>query len=291
MYILLDIGGTKTRIARSDNLVEFGTPSILETPQNFDDGITLIRDEVKRIVGGDTLEAVAVGIAASPNREKTEILGGGPNITDWLGKPLKERLEGALDAPVSIENDTVMGGLAQIVYGPAKGKEIVVYMTVSTGVGGCRFVGGKPDPSAMGFEPGWQIIAAPQLNPQADETWCNGYCSSGYLMSHIGGVCVEKAEGKKPYEITDDAFWDNKAKLLAAGLHNVCTMWSPDMIVIGGSMMNEIGIPIDKTKEYLSATLKDVFQTIPEIVHAEFGDEMGIHGAMAYLQTIKKTPL
>jgi predicted NBD/HSP70 family sugar kinase len=138
----------------------------------------------------------------------------------------------------------------------------------------------------MGFEPGWQIIGTPELCKDTEkENWLDGYCSKGYLMSHIGGACVEKFENKKPVEITDDSFWEEKAKLLSIGLHNICTMWSPDVIVIGGSMMNQIGILLGHVERHLKETLKDVFpDEVPRIEPAQFGDEMGIHGAMAYLK-------
>ena len=287
MYILFDIGGTKMRITGSKDLESFSESLIIPTPQKFEDGIGAMVSAAGKVCEGENIQAIAVGIAASPNRDKTELVGGGPNITDWLGKPLKVRLEKELGCKVFIENDTAMGGLAQVVYGPAQNEEIAVYITVSTGVGGCRFVDGKIDKSAMGFEPGWQIIGTPEIGQPSTLTdgWLAGYCSDGYLISHIGGACVEKAEGKKPYEITDDDFWNKKAKFLAHGLHNVCTMWSPDIIVIGGSMMNSIGIPLDSTKKYLKETLKDVFPgRMPRIEPAEFGDEMGLYGAMAYLK-------
>jgi len=288
MYILFDIGGTKTRIAVSENLESFGEPVIIQTPGSFEEGIELISETVKELIGDSKLKAAAGGVAASVNHEKTELSGGGSNIVDWLHKPLKNRLEKALGCPVFIENDTAMGGLAQVHYGPAKNAEIAVYVTVSTGVGGCRFVDGKIDKSAMGFEPGWQIIGVPEVCDKAkDSEWLNGYCAKGFLMSHIGGACVEKATGKKPREITDEDFWNEKAKLLSHGLHNICTMWSPDVIVVGGSMTNKIGIKIDRINHHLEKTLKDVFpKNIPRIEHAEFGDEMGLYGAMTYLKQI-----
>ncbi len=291
MYILFDIGGTKMRVSGSRDLESFSEPIVISTPKNFEDGVKAIVDSAKEICGSEEIQAIAIGVAASPNRKKTELVSGGANISDWLDKPLKKQLEDTLHVPIFIENDTAMGGLAQVVYGPAQGAEIAVYMTVSTGVGGCRFVDGKIDKSAMGFEPGWQIINTPEIGQPATLTnkkWLDGYCSEGYLMSHIGGICVERTEGKKPYEITDTDFWEEKAKLLAYGLHNVCTMWSPDIIVIGGSMMNKIGIPISSVENYLKKTLKDVFSNVPKIEHAQFGDEMGLHGAMAYLKQ-KKT--
>jgi len=286
MYLLFDIGGTRTRIAVSKDLESFDAPVVFPTPQNFEEGIVAIAQAAKEACGGDKTKAAAGGVAASPNREKTELAGGGPNIADWLRKPLKARLEEDLGCPVYIENDTAMGGLAQVAYGPARGAPIAVYVTISTGVGGCRFVDGKIDKSAMGFEPGWQIIGAPELCKSAEEeNRLDGYCSSGYLMSHIGGACVERTENKKPHEIADKDFWEEKAKLLAYGLHNICTMWSPDVIVVGGSMMKKIGIPLDNVESHLKETLKNVFpDEMPRIEPAEFDDEMGLWGAMAYLK-------
>jgi len=289
MYILFDIGGTKTRIAASHDLESFSDPIIVSTPKSFEEGIKVITKIVKDLCGNELLEAAAGGIAASLNREKTELVGGGPNISDWLRKPIKHRLEEVLGCTVSIENDTAMGGLAQVTYGPAQGVEIAVYMTVSTGVGGCRFVNGKIDKSALGFEPGWQIIDLPSAHQTAKgEDWLSGYCKPGYLISQIGGTCVEKTEGKKPYEITDESFWEEKAKLLAYGLHNVYALWSPDVVVVGGSMTNKIGISLEQTHKYLTKTLHSVFPVVlPKIIPAEFGDEMGLWGAMAYIKQKK----
>jgi len=274
------------RIAASKDLESFGESVIVSTPKSFEEGIEVITKTVKGLCGGESPKAAAGGIAASLNREKTELVGGGSNVTDWLRKPLKRRLEETLGCPVSIENDTAMGGLAQVIYGPAQSAEIAVYVTVSTGVGGCRFVDGKIDKSALGFEPGWQIIGAPELCKESkEEKWLNGYCSNGYLMSHIGGACTEQVENKKPVEIIDESFWEEKAKLLAYGLHNIYTMWSPDVVVVGGSMTNKIGISLERTHHYLSKTLPYVFPGIvPRLEPAEFGDEMGLWGAMAYLK-------
>lgn len=287
MYVLLDIGGTKTRIATTIDLETFSDPHVIYTPQNFEEGIDVLVKTIRTLIGDKKIKALACGIAASPNRTKTMIVGGGPNIADWLNKPLKQKLEDALRTTVYIENDTAMGGLAQVMYGPARGFEITAYVTVSTGVGGCRFVNGAIDKSAFGFEPGWQIIGIPELSTDEKgtrEEWLNGYCSKGYLMSHIGGMCVAREERMPPYEITDEEFWNKKAQLLAYGLHNITTMWSPDVIVVGGSMMNKIGIPLIKTKEYLAEALDDVFPSTPKLFSAQFGDEMGLYGAMGYLK-------
>ena len=59
-----------------------------------------------------------------------------------------------------LANDSDLDGLGEATVGAGKGFNIVAYITVSTGIGGVRIVGGKIDVSTYGFEPGHQIIDA-----------------------------------------------------------------------------------------------------------------------------------
>lgn len=278
MYALVDIGGTKTRVALSADLLTFGEVKVFSTPSDFHEGVSEVVRVITELRGDTPLKAAAIGVAASPNAEKTELVSGGTNIKGWLRQPIKEQFENALGCKVFIENDAAMGGLAQVTYGPAQGRRIAAYITVSTGVGGCRFVDGRIDESATGFEPSWLIVDASKLNDTQN------ICGGGYLASYVSGACTEEHEGRKPVEITDEAFWKEKAKWLAYGLHDICMLWSPEVIVLGGSMMNKIGIPIPEVRLCLEDTIRGSIPVAPEIVPAVFGDEMGVHGAMAYLR-------
>ena len=44
MYILFDIGGTKTRVVASEDLETYGEPIKFETPKSFDEGIDVFVD-------------------------------------------------------------------------------------------------------------------------------------------------------------------------------------------------------------------------------------------------------
>ena len=88
----------------------------------------------------------------------------------------------------------------------------------------------------------------------------------------------------KPFEIHDDAIWDKLAKFLAYGLNNTIVYWSPDIIVLGGSMMKEVGIPVPAVRKHLSEILK-IFPTIPQIEKAELADFGGLYGSLAYART------
>jgi len=70
------------------------------------------------------------------------------------------------------------------------------------------------------------------------------------------------------------------AKTLAYGLNNIMVMWSPDIIILGGSMMKEIGIPVEAVRRHLT-DINKVFPNIPEIEKTDFGDFVGLYGAMA----------
>ncbi|MFW6210349.1 MAG: ROK family protein [Patescibacteria group bacterium] len=89
----------------------------------------------------------------------------------------------------------------------------------------------------------------------------------------------------KPYEVSqDDPVWDELAKRLAAGLRNTTVYWSPDVIVLGGSMIvGDPRIRLEDIRCYTAGILEG-FMPCPEIVDAELGDDGGLYGAMAKLK-------
>jgi len=107
------------------------------------------------------------------------------------------------------------------------------------------------------------------------------------LEDMVSGRALQEKTGKHPKEITDLAVWDNHAWLLAVGLNNIIVEWSPNCVVLGGSMITgDPSIPLDKTEKYLKEILK-IFPQIPTIKKAELGDFGGLYGALAYMKDIK----
>ena len=277
MYILFDIGGTNMRIAASRDGDSFGEPKIVPTPKDFDAGMQMIGELVKELSGGEKITAASGGIAGPLSRDHSVFLNG-PHLQGWNGKPIKKALENTLHAPVFVENDAAIVGLGEAVAGPGKGYPIVVYITVSTGVGGARIVNGRVDVSAMGFEPGHQIFDAGGALHNTS-VGGNGIDLQGY----ISGTAISERYGKKPREITDATFWDDMARLLAYGLNNTIVHWSPDIVIIGGSMMNTIGIPIDRVRAHLKGILR-IFPELPLIEHSALGEIGGVYGALHFVK-------
>ncbi len=277
MYLLFDIGGTKTRIAFSGDGDAFGEPKVVATPEEFEKGIEQFKKAALELSGGKRIEAAAGGIAGPLDREKTKLVKS-PHVSGWVGKPLKEQLQRILNSPVYIENDAAMAGLGEASYGKGRGRDIVVYITVSTGVGGARIVNGEIDRSAMGFEPGHQII-------DADGTICPE-CGSvpGYFEKCASGSAIERRYGKKAYEIDDPAVWEEEARLLAYGLNNTIVHWSPDIVILGGSVMRSV--PLDRVRFHLRTVLK-IFPEPPLLEEAVLGDFGGLYGALHFLKRLR----
>src|ERR1700683_5667981 len=109
MYIVADIGGTKTRIARSDDLEKLAEPIIVETPKQYDEGIAQIIETSKTIAAGDAITAMALDITGLIS-EDGKIPLTAPHLPDWRGKPLAREIEATLSTRVHLSNDTAPGG-------------------------------------------------------------------------------------------------------------------------------------------------------------------------------------
>lgn len=241
-------------------------------PQTFDAGIARLRQCADSLCGGEKIRAVCGGFAGPFDRGRTALLSG-EHISDWVGKPIKSELEKLFDAPVYLENDAALAGLGEAIFGAGKGEEIVAYLTISTGVGGARITKGKIDASAMGFEPGYQIIDAGRcFFPERD---------ARRLRRYISGTALGEHYGKPAQEIKDPAAWERVAELLAIGLQNTIVYWSPDIIVLGGAVMQSISL--EAVRWHLKAGLKRFLEP-PPVVGAALGDLSGIWGGLVRLQ-------
>ena len=274
-YVLFDIGGTNTRITTSDDLRTFAEPVKYKTPKKFEEGIEKFVETTKQLTDGKRIRAIAGGIRGLLNDEKTGIIHD-VTLTDWIDKPLTTKLKKALGVEVYLENDSAMNGLGEAHYGAGEGADIMVYHTVSTGVGGVKIEDGVIDDFTHGFEPGKQILDIDQtiLGDGIEPT----------LENLVSGTAVEKRMGVKPYEIPqDDEIWDQLAYYLAQGLRNSILYWSPDVIVLGGSMIvGDPRIMLDDIIRHTNEAIGDVVE-VPLIVDAKFRDDGGLYGAMALL--------
>ncbi len=244
MPVFFDIGSSKIRVASLAGGETLTEPLVTATPA---DGAPAV------------LEALAELVAELP--QPVETLVGG--VTRKI--PLDAaQLTARFKVPAVVENDTALVGLGEAVRGAGRGQAIVVYITVSTGVGGVRVINGQIDQSRLGFEPGHQIIN--YLDPEKT------------LEDYVSGRAIERAQGQPPKTITDPELWSRLSQLVGYGVYNSILHWSPDMVVLGGGMFGSPGLSLPEVRQTVKQRLK-IFSTCPNIVAAELGQFGGLHGA------------
>lgn len=275
-YILFDIGGTKTRVAVSKDLKTFGDKIKFDTPMDFSEGIAAIHAAVAELTS-EPIEGIAGGIRGPLDHTRSTIISE-TKLTNWVEQPIAQELGKPYRTQAILENDTATVALGEAHFGAGQGSAIMVYHTVSTGVGGARVVNGRLDEANVGFEPGHQLI-------DIDDTIFKDDGLAPTLQNFVSGTALEKRRGVKPYEIPQsDPVWPELARYLAAGLRNTIVYWSPDTIVLGGSMI--IGDPRIMLTDIEAAT-KEILGDMmpcPKILDATLKDEGGLYGAMVLLE-------
>lgn len=265
MHFVCDIGGTKIRTAISWDGADISEEKIIDTPEDFEEGMAQIKKIIHSYASKEPISAAGVGVAGVLDGKKNKLVAS-PNLSGWVGKPLGETLKKMVEVKVVLENDAVMGGLGEARVGAGRRTSIVGFLTIGTGIGGCKFVDGEPDARAYGFEPGHMIISNDgEVN---------------YLDQFASGAAMERIFGKPAEQIEDPQVWDQEVRLLAIGIHNVTVLWSPEMIVLGGSLMQKVDLNL--VKKYAKEQMTR-FPKIPEIVLGELGDKAGLIGALVRL--------
>jgi glucokinase len=108
----------------------------------------LLRDA--QASGAGPLEAIGVAAPGPVDRE-SGLLRNPPNLPGWRDVPLAAVLGEAFAVPVRVENDANAAALAEHRFGAGRGTDDLVYLTMSTGIGGGVICGGRLLAGAHGF--------------------------------------------------------------------------------------------------------------------------------------------
>ena len=138
----IDIGGTKlaTVVADKDGniLQKVRKPTESEKgPRHAVELILSMVSEVLDLAGLRREDISGIGVSCGgPLDTKTGIIYSPPNLPGWDALPLKEMIESEFHIPTVIENDANASALAEARFGGGRGYDYVLYMTMSTGIGG-----------------------------------------------------------------------------------------------------------------------------------------------------------
>lgn len=271
-YVLFDIGGTNTRVGVSFDGQTISGSETFKTPKDFDEGVHAIENSAKKLLLGQNPSFAAGGVAGPLTRDKSGTVSA-PHLPGWSGRPLKLELATRFGCEVFLENDAAMCGLGEAAFGAGKEHSVVAYLTISTGVNGVRIVDRTLDSRHANPEIGHHIVDLDGNMRHAD------------LESLIGGAALERRFGQAPDDITNPAVWEDEARITAIAINNIAVFWTPDIVVLGGSLTKKISV--ERVKMYVKTIMK-LFPEVPLVTKSELADLGGLWGALQYLNSLQK---
>ncbi len=135
--IAVDVGGTQIRagVYPKDNI----HPSVLDRISTKDKNATPLERLIQLIetVWPVDETVTAIGIAApGPLDPFQGVIIAAPNIAGWTDLPLRKTLEDYFKVPVILGNDANLAAYGEWRYGAGRNHHHLIYLTVSTGIGG-----------------------------------------------------------------------------------------------------------------------------------------------------------
>lgn len=148
LVIGIDLGGTQIRAAVLRGMQICGRAATLTgsdpTPERVLPRISTTVQEALEKAGVTLAEIAGVGVAVpGPLDNRTGVIYSPPNLPAWAGVPLRDLLREQYRKPVFIENDANAAALGEYLFGAGQGSRDMVYLTVSTGIGGGVIIDGK----------------------------------------------------------------------------------------------------------------------------------------------------
>lgn len=264
MIVGFDIGGTNMRITWSEDGKALEDVHRQPTPERGSAGVDALIAGIKAVAKGRPITAIAGGITGVLDPRKQTLVSS-PHLPEWVGVPLVGLLSSAFHCPVRLENDTAVVGLGEALSGAGADHDIVAYLTISTGVGGARIIRGTIDEARFGFEPGHHIL-----------DW-----KTGDTFESLTSGTSNAARYNTPITEIPDEAWPLLAQQVAVGAYNAALFWSPDVIVLGGSMIvKKISIPMDAIQAAYSALPPIFGDAMPPLRKAKLEDIGGLYGAL-----------
>ena len=157
---------------------------------------------------------------------------------EWIQYPLMTSLKDALGVPTGIDTDVNAAALAEYTMGAGKGRGSLLYVTVGTGIGGGLVIDGKMVHGLVHPEMGHMLLA-----PQEGDSMPDGVCPyhRHCLEGLASGPAIEKRWGLSAKLMTEDhPAWELEATYLAQMCVNMIVTVSPEVIVLGGGVMQQM---------------------------------------------------
>ena len=314
LYAGLDLGGTKiaaavlTRAGRTVGRARLNSEAGTSGDTVAAAMVRAVQAALKRAgATPDALRGVGIG-APGPLDWKAGVIQFAPNL-GMRDYPLRAYVEERLGVPVFLDNDVNMGTYGEYLAGAARGHHYVLGVFCGTGIGGGLVVDGQVFRGANGTagEIGHLIVQRGGALCSCGQHGClEAYASRSamardlVMLANVGQApTVRDAAGTRLKAVKSGliaravaagepavcAVVDRAAHYLGVGIANCVNLFSPDVVVLGGGLVEKLGggyvKQVDRSlrRHALEASARGV-----RVVPAQLGDDAAIHGAVGALR-------
>ncbi|MBN1689640.1 MAG: ROK family protein [Dehalococcoidia bacterium] len=308
----VDIGGTKIIAAVFD-----GDGAMLsriycltlgsEGPDRVINRISSTISKVIEKAGLKRDQVGCIGIAAAGAIDINRgIVADSPNIPRWQNIPLRDRLLESLGGPLFVLNDANAAALAEHRLGAGRGLNNLIYITVSTGIGGGMIIDGElyqgTDGSAA--EIGHMIIKIGGPVCKCGKRGCFEAMASGTAIARLAqkrlrrgeksiipGLAHDKvgdvtaqvvAEAARKGDALARAVIEESAGYLGIGVANLVNLMNPQMIIIGGGVSKMGEMILSPTRRSMKANAINLPARTVRLVRPRLGVDAELTGAALY---------
>jgi len=290
----LDIGGTKLAagVVAPDGDVHGFVSAPTHGERGPEDGLARLFDLGRRalaesgIANGD-LAGVGVGCGGPLDSERGVLIA--PlHLPGWENVAAAELATAAFGRPAVLDNDATAAAAAEHRFGAGRGRSNMVYLTISTGVGGGVVLDGRlhRGPTGNGGELGHVTV-----------DWhgrlCRGCGRRGCLEAYASGTSIaerareagmdvasaaEVSAAARDGDPTAQQVWQETCEALGCGITSIANLFEPELIVLGGGVVRTGDQLLEPVRAYVR---EQAMCSGVEIVATTLGDAVGVAGAAA----------
>jgi glucokinase len=293
----VDIGGTKIAVGLVDDngrvLSRAQCPTDAE--HGYREALARTENMLRSMVTAAGVEMKGIGIGSTgPVDPFTGEFGEVNFFPNWRGENPVADLERIFGVNVAMENDADAAALAEAGWGAGKDKKRLIYITVGTGIGGGVILDGQLYRGVDGAHPelGHHVIDA--SGPLCDcgfhgcwESLAAGPAMVSWLKGTMPKDYPNRADltAKRICELAKEGDQlalrgvAREGHYLGLGLANLVTLFAPDSIVLGGSVMKSAILFLEEIRRTICQCCRFVPFEKTEIALASLGEDANLIGA------------
>lgn len=292
----VDIGGTKIAVGMVDDngkvLSRMEAPT---DPNRYSDSVELIAHMLRRTAQRAGAQITGIGIGSTgPVDPMRGEFGDVDFLPGWRGKSPVKDLATVFNVSAALENDGDAAALAEAGWGAGRNRKRLIYITVGTGIGGGIIIDGQLYRGVEGAHPevGHQVIdpAGPQCTCGFHGCWeslAAGPAMVAWLernapadYPHRPGITAKRiCELALEGDALAQQAVETEAFYLGMGLANLINLFTPDAIVLSGSVMRSASLFMDRIRALIRSGCRFVPAEKTELTLASLGDDTNLIGA------------